>query len=649
MESNVYGSSIQSTRSESEMSSNSRTSTQYSQNRHQHAQKNRSLSRSANGRSPSVMSSSNGSTARMGAGGERPKEDEIDLHELSKGWQAAINRVKDPATRHEAWIKNDRGNLPLHSAASFRAPRDVAEALLDVYPEAASLTNNYGNLALHFTAWKKGPLDVEKLLLQIFPEGAAQKNNHGNLPLHYAAHYNAPLDVVKALYDAYPQAAMQKNNDANTPLDLAIADGASPNVVALLQGKNVPPGEDELLHEAQDKVDLLEKELKNFSGHSANVDEDLSAVLSLLMEVKHSHPHALYSAGINPDNVRDMNSLLEEVKKASTEALPENLENIEGIGARFLDMEEDLETQLIEQVLIPLDDEVERLLSKIIGMNHLKNQIRGLRRTIEIENQGNRYANAAPGDQITRHIALIGNPGTGKTFVARILMPVLYQIGAVERDYFLEVGRDDFIDGKSAERTVEKTRRIIEKARGGIIFVDEAYTLLPSKARRKTRDHGAAALMELAKALPRGDPLIIFAGYPEDLQLVMASDIGFKGNFLLQFELKDSSPMDLARIFLSKVHNRGYIPGAGLTAQYLAELIENNTDPDWRTERNGRISENMLLSVISEMQKKADGQSDTTSKTNSMPLPGSKLVSQYEPEDITISVEDIHNAIMNGL
>jgi ankyrin repeat protein len=68
-------------------------------------------------------------------------------------------------------IKNDRGNLPLHSAASFRAPVEVIEALLDVYPEAASATNNYGNLALHFTAWKKGPLDSEKLLLQLYPEG----------------------------------------------------------------------------------------------------------------------------------------------------------------------------------------------------------------------------------------------------------------------------------------------------------------------------------------------------------------------------------------------------------------------------------------------------------------------------------------------
>ena len=73
--------------------------------------------------------------------------------------------------RQEAQVKNDRGNLPLHTAASFRAPLEVAEALLEAYPEAASITNNYGNLALHFTAWKKGPLDVEKLLLRIFPEG----------------------------------------------------------------------------------------------------------------------------------------------------------------------------------------------------------------------------------------------------------------------------------------------------------------------------------------------------------------------------------------------------------------------------------------------------------------------------------------------
>jgi ankyrin repeat protein len=275
--------------------------------------------------------------------------DYTDLHELAKGWKAAIIRAKDPATRYvplqqqdsksiyhqrlleevssscmliqtslsinryESQVKNDRGNLPLHSAASFRAPLEVTEALLEAYPEAASLTNNYGNLALHFTAWKKGPLDVEKLLLKVYPEGAAQRNNHGNLPLHYAAHYNAPLEVVEALYHAYPEGALQKNNDNNTPLDLAIADGASPNVVALLQGQSVPPTDDEVLTAAKARCERMEKELQRSMEQVDGMSEDRELVMSMLMDIREQHPHALYSAGIDPTAVNDIDSLLEQV------------------------------------------------------------------------------------------------------------------------------------------------------------------------------------------------------------------------------------------------------------------------------------------------------------------------------------------------
>ncbi len=104
------------------------------------------------------------------------------------------------------------------------------------------MTNNYVNLALHFTAWKKGPLDCMKLL-----------------PLHYAAHYNALIEVVEALYYAYPEAARQKNNNANTPLDLVVADGASNNVVALLQGKSVPPNNQEICEGANGRCKRVEK------------------------------------------------------------------------------------------------------------------------------------------------------------------------------------------------------------------------------------------------------------------------------------------------------------------------------------------------------------------------------------------------------
>jgi hypothetical protein len=187
------------------------------------------------------------------------------------------------------------------------------EALLEAYPEAASLTNNYGNLALHFTAWKKGPLDVERLLLKVYPEGAAQKNNHGNLPLHYAAHYNAPLEVVEALYNAYPEGAVQKNNDNNTPLDLAIADGASPNVVALLQGKSVPPTDDEVLESAQRRCEAMEKEYSRYMEHNMGTNEELETVLALLLDIQENHPHALYSAGINPQIGGTMDAIMDQV------------------------------------------------------------------------------------------------------------------------------------------------------------------------------------------------------------------------------------------------------------------------------------------------------------------------------------------------
>jgi hypothetical protein len=226
--------------------------------------------------------------------------------------------------RHEAQVKNDRGNLPLHSAASFRAPLEVAEALLEAYPEAASMTNNYGNLALHFTAWKKGPLEVMKVLLKIYPEGAAQKNNHGNLPLHYAAHYNAPLEIVEALYHAYPEGASQKNNDNNTPLDLAIADGASPNVVALLQGKTVPPTDDEVLEGAKARCERMEKELQRFMERHDSSNEDLEAVLALLMDVRDNHSHALYSAGLDPKGCKDLDGMLEQVGSCRALMIPLN-------------------------------------------------------------------------------------------------------------------------------------------------------------------------------------------------------------------------------------------------------------------------------------------------------------------------------------
>jgi ankyrin repeat protein len=131
--------------------------------------------------------------------------------------------------------------------------------------------------------------------------------------LHYAAHYNAPLEVVEALYQAYPEGATQKNNDSNTPLDLAIADGASPNVVALLQGKNVPPSEDEILEKAKRRCEQAERDMARFMTQNHGTSSEMEEVLALLMDISEGHPHALFSAGIDPGQAGTVDGMMEQV------------------------------------------------------------------------------------------------------------------------------------------------------------------------------------------------------------------------------------------------------------------------------------------------------------------------------------------------
>lgn len=297
---------------------------------------------------------------------------------------------------------------------------------------------------------------------------------------------------------------------------------------------------------------------------------------------------------------------------------------------------------MIEDAICPPDDDIETALAGIIGLEAVKNQIRGLRRTIEMEGGTGKAS---------RHLAFVGNPGTGKATVARALAPILYKIGAVKTPNVVEAGREDFIDRRGEAKTVFKTRKVLEAASGGVLFINEAYTLLPSTARPRTRDHGAAALREVARTLPSGNPLVILTGTQPDLQRILASDIGFKGHFLTRVEFVDPSPSQIARMFMAKLSQKGLVPGVGLTTDFLAELIENNTDEDWRLDRNGRMADLLLEGVRTEMRKRSlsDEQSRGSVSPIKMLSPGTQRMPAYTPEEVFVTVEDVQNAFVNGM
>lgn len=303
--------------------------------------------------------------------------------------------------------------------------------------------------------------------------------------------------------------------------------------------------------------------------------------------------------------------------------------------------DEDEEAHMIEDALCPPDDDVEVALSKIVGLESVKSQIRGLRRTLEMDGSSK---------LVSRHMVFVGNAGSGLYEVARSLVPLLHSVGAVKNSNFVEVGRDDLIDRKSEARTVFKTRRVLEKAAGGVLFLDDGYTLLPSTARPRSRDHGAAALREIARALPTGSPLVIMTGAPNDIQRILTSDIGFKGHFLTRLEFPDPTPTQIARSFMVKLSQKGLLPGEGLTVQFMTELIESNTDAEWRIERS--VADLLIQGVRAEMRRRLAA-SDSVSRASMSPMkmisPGTQRMPSHKPEEVHVTVEDVQNAIVKGM
>jgi hypothetical protein len=221
----------------------------------------------------------------------------------------------------------------------------------------------------------------------------------------------------------------------------------------------------------------------------------------------------------------------------------------------------------------------------------------------------------------------------------------MHKIGAVKTESIVEVGRDELVDARSEERTIEKTLKVLERARGGVLFIDEVYNLLPSHGRQGNQDHGPAALKTIAEALPKGDPLVFLAGFSLDLQKVINTDIGFKNRFLLRMELPDPTPFELARMVASKLGRKGYVLGEGLTARYIADAISSMGD-DWRADRNGRVADDLVHSIKLEIKKKvATGNDVGTLSPNQQVIRMPVIL----PEDITITVEDFQNAFRNGI
>ncbi|XP_026421916.1 protein CfxQ homolog isoform X2 [Papaver somniferum] len=254
--------------------------------------------------------------------------------------------------------------------------------------------------------------------------------------------------------------------------------------------------------------------------------------------------------------------------------------------------------------------QLEDAISNIVGLHELKLQLRKWAKGMLLDEK-RRALGLKVASRRSPHMAFLGNPGTGKTMVARILGKLLHMVGIIPTDKVTEVQRTDLV-GEFVGHTGPKTRKKIKEAEGGILFVDEAYRLIPMQ-KSDDKDYGLEALEEIMSVMDAGKIVVIFAGYSEPMKRVITSNEGFSRRVTKFFVFDDFNSEELAQIVHLKMNNQdivsllyGFKLHSSCTVEAVAKLIEKGTTEKQRKEMNGGIVDPMLVNARENLDLRLD-------------------------------------------
>ena len=281
-----------------------------------------------------------------------------------------------------------------------------------------------------------------------------------------------------------------------------------------------------------------------------------------------------------------------------------------------------LQSSMPDEPVLPMKKDAVDALQHLVGLREVKKAIMRNSYYMKLMNVREKYGLRVP--KRILHTVMAGNPGTGKTTVARILGDIYRDMGILSKGHLVEVNREMLVDNVIGG-TERRTKEYIECAKGGVLFIDEAYNLTP--ADKSDRDFGRQVIDTLMPVLSEpGDMMVIFAGYSEEMAKLFETNPGLASRFPVWYEFEDYTLDELMEIAKFYFSHHGFIP----TEEALVKMKRVFREAmSYRNFGNGRFVKTFIENtVLVNMAERVSGMLDTQ-------LPDSRVLSEIQVEDIS--------------
>ncbi len=384
----------------------------------------------------------------------------------------------------------------------------------------------------------------------------------------YCYGYPMTIDDLKDLYPKlnYEELIEKYKEEISSSINLAYFDIQNDRVkLFVLNDKSFEEKEpDELFSDFSVLFD------SNFNNKIAIVEDDIKRAIDLIDKKQYKKLK---------EQLKELNKTIEEDTERAKTYFGESIKN----------METEVEEEAEPQKDISNSENIEKTLTRLynlVGLDNIKEEIEKLLSFLSFRNKSEKYLNL---EKPYLHMFFTGNPGTGKTTVARIISELLYELGYVKNKKIAEITPKDLI-AEYVGQTGPKTAKVIKENKGGVIFIDEAYAFSS-----KAQDFAEEALIEILKELEKNETVFIFAGYKDEMKRFMEMNPGLTSRVGYYMEFNDYTEEELYQIFENKVASMGFV-----VEDSLKEIIKANLRSAKNNNHfgNGRYIDKLINKII---------------------------------------------------